>query len=140
MNLIQIYLHVFFPNPIFFHLHQYVLKNLDLKSPQPIWAEWRCNGVLWANIEVQNGRFLAYTCTQQHSPSSVSPSIHHALPSSGSSYLLVLSLLVSPQRADTVPPLLLSKQTDQLPGSHPSSNGALISLLGHEESLGDRPH
>ena len=39
---------------------------------------------------------ITHTCTQ-HSPSSVSPSIHHDLPSSGISYLLVSSLLVSPQ-------------------------------------------
>lgn len=32
ITFIQIYLHVFFPNPIFFHLHQFVLKNPDLKS------------------------------------------------------------------------------------------------------------
>jgi len=41
-------------------------------------------------------------------PSNVSPSIHHAPPSSGSSYLLVSLLLVSPQRTDTAPPLLVS--------------------------------
>jgi len=39
---------------------------------------------------------ITHTCTQ-HSPSSVSPSICHASLSSGSSYFLVSSLLVSPQ-------------------------------------------
>jgi len=42
-------------------------------------------------------RHITHTCTQQHSPSSVSPFIQHAPPSSGSFYLLVSSLLVSPQ-------------------------------------------
>jgi len=43
---------------------------------------------------------ITHTCTQ-HSPSSVSPSIHHAPPSSGSYYYLLVS------------PLLLSPQTDR---------------------------
>ncbi|AES82579.1 hypothetical protein MtrunA17_Chr7g0273561 [Medicago truncatula] len=34
------------------------------------------------------------------------------------------------------PPLLLSTQTDRLPRSHHSSNGALIPLLDHEGSSG----
>ena len=54
--------------------------------------------------------------------------------------LLVPPLMVSPQRTDTVPPLLLSAQTDRLPRSYPSSNGVLIPLLGHWGSLEDRPH
>jgi len=81
---------------------------------------------------------ITHTCTQ-HSPSSVSPSIHHAPPSSGSIYLHISPLLVSPQRIDTVPLLLLSAQMDWLPWSYPLSNGARIPLLGHEGSLGDRP-
>jgi len=39
---------------------------------------------------------ITHTCTQ-HSHSSVSPSLYRAPPSSGSSYLLVLPLVVSPQ-------------------------------------------
>ena len=42
------------------------------------------------------GTYITHICTQ-HTPSSVSPFIHHAPPSSGSSYLLVSPLLVSPQ-------------------------------------------
>jgi len=72
---------------------------------------------------------ITHTCTQ-HSPSSVSPSIHHAPPSSGSSYLLVSSLLFSPQRTDIVPSLLLSAQMDRLPRSYPSSNRGSDTTVG----------
>ncbi|AET02001.2 hypothetical protein MTR_8g027130 [Medicago truncatula] len=49
------------------------------------------------------------------------------------SYLLVSPLMLSPQtdRHCFVPSLLFSVQTDRLPRSYPSSNGALIPLLGH---------
>ena len=40
---------------------------------------------------------ITHTCTQQHSPSSVSPSIHHATPQAKALTLHVSLLLVSPQ-------------------------------------------
>jgi len=68
-------------------------------------------------------------------------SIHHALPSRGSSNLLVSPLLVSPQRTDTVPLLLLSAQTDRLPRSYPSSNGDLtLGPGGPSTSRLEQPH
>jgi len=66
---------------------------------------------------------ITHTCTQ-HSPSSVSPSIHHAPPSSGSYYyLLVSSLLLSSQMNRHKEPLVVCTTvaafctTDRLPRS-----------------------
>jgi len=65
---------------------------------------------------------ITHTCTQ-HSPSSVSPSIHHTPPSSRSSYLLVLLML-------------LSQQTGRLPQSYPSSNRGSDTTVGSQGGLG----
>ncbi len=64
---------------------------------------------------------ITHTCTKQHSPLSVSPSIHHALPSNESSYFTCIVVVGFSANGPTllVPPLLLSTQTDRLPRSHP---------------------
>jgi len=72
---------------------------------------------------------ITHTCTQ-HSLSSVSPSIQHAPPSRALACIAVVGFSAN-EPTLLVPPLLLSGQTNQLLRSYPSSNGALIALLGH---------
>jgi len=81
---------------------------------------------------------ITHTCTQQHSLSSVSPSIHHALLSSGSSYFACIVVAGFSANGPTllVPLLLLPAQTAKLPLSH----RALMPLLEHEGSKGTRQH
>ena len=91
---------------------------------------------------------ITHTCTQQHSPSSVSPSIHHAPPQAKAVTCMYRHCWFLRKRADTlVPPLLLSAQTDRLPRSYPSSNrgsdttvGSLGELGGPATSRLEQPH
>jgi len=94
---------------------------------------------------------ITHTCTQQHSPSSVSPSIHHAPPSSGSSYLLCIVVAGFSANGPTLHCLyrrccFLRKRVGCL-GLTLRQTGALIPLLGYEGSSGgpttsrlDQPH
>ena len=94
----------------------------------------RCSTVIFLTSFKKNKTFIflsdvghiTHTCTQ-HSPSSVNPFIHHASPEGESSYLLVSSLLISPQRTGCL-------------GRTLRRTGAMIPLLGHEGSQGDSPH
>jgi len=71
---------------------------------------------------------ITHTCTQQHFPSSVSPSIHHATPQVEAFYLFVSSLL-NKSHLLLVPSLLLSA-THRRPRSHPSSNRGSDTTFG----------
>ena len=76
------------------------------------------------------------------SPSALSPSIHHASPSSGSSYLLVsslLGLLRNGRHKELIPPLLVSPQRTGCLSRTLHRTGTLIPLLGHEGRQGT-PH
>jgi len=71
---------------------------------------------------------ITHTCTQQHSPLSVSPSLYRAPPRAEAFYLLVSSLLHKSHLL-LVPSLLLSA-TDRRPRSHPSSNRGSDTTIG----------
>jgi len=79
----------------------------------------------WGTIHIET-----WTTTQGRETS-------HSYPSSGSSYLLCIAVAGFSANGPTllVPPLLLSAQTHRLPQSHPSSNQALIPLLGQWREL-----
>jgi len=72
----------------------------------------------------------------------VSPSsIRHAPPSSGGSYLLVLSLLVSPQTDDTVCTVVAAFcAMDRLPLLYPSSNRESDTTVGSLEGAKGTTH
>jgi len=91
-------------------------------------------------------RHITHTCTQQHSPSSVIPSLYRAPPRAEAFYLLVLPLLhKEPLAACTV--VVASCAADRRPRSHPSSNrgsdttvGSLGELEGPSTSRLEQPH
>ena len=77
------------------------------------------------------------------SPSALSPSIHHASPSSGSSYLLVsslLGLLRNGPTQRTYTAVVGFPATDRLPKSYTSSNRDSDTTVRSRGEAGDPPH